>query len=73
MNMSITEMGGLVKKSKFKGLCPQNGKGKEKQSTNLDYDATRFTGQIEEKFYNRVWVRNRAVIEKEFDLNLLRI
>ena len=35
----------------------------------MDYDATRFTGKIEEKLYNRVWVRNRAVIEREFNVN----
>ncbi|GFY87682.1 hypothetical protein Acr_05g0013210 [Actinidia rufa] len=66
------EMGDLVKKSKSKGSISQKGKGKEKESTNLEYDATRFTEKIEEKFYNRVWVRNGEVIEREFDLNFFK-
>ena len=57
------------KQSKSKGSNSHKGKGKEKESTNLDYDATRFTRKIEKKFYNRVWVRNGTVIEREFDLN----
>ena len=44
------------------------GKGKEKEPTNLNYDASRFTKKLEEKLYNRVWVRNGTVIEKKLDL-----
>ncbi|GFS38834.1 hypothetical protein Acr_00g0059720 [Actinidia rufa] len=67
--MSTTKMGGSSKQSKSKGSSSQKGKGKKKESTNLEYDATRFTEKIEEKFYNRVWVKNGVVIEREFDLN----
>ena len=55
------------KQSKSKGTGSQKGKGKE--VANVDYDATRFTGKIEEKLYNRVWVRNGVVIEREFNVN----
>ncbi|GFZ16827.1 hypothetical protein Acr_26g0000970 [Actinidia rufa] len=43
--MSTSEKGGSVKPSKSKGLSSQKGKGKEKVSTNLDYDATRFKAE----------------------------
>ena len=35
----------------------------------MDYDATRFMRKIEEKLYNRVWVRNMSIIEKGFNVN----
>ena len=50
----LWRQGGSCKKSKFKGSSSQKGNGKEKESTNLDYDVTWFTGKIEKKFYNRV-------------------
>ena len=53
-------------------MSSQNGKEKEKEPTNLDYDHTRFTGKLEEKLYNRVWVRNGAMIEREIDLVTLK-
>ena len=56
------ETGSLGKQSKSKGMGSQKGKGKEKEPTNLDYDHTRFTGKLKEKFYNRVWIRNGDVI-----------
>ena len=34
----------------------------------MDYDDTRFIEKIEERLYNRVWIRNGAVIERELDL-----
>ena len=37
----------------------------------MDYDSSRFTRNVEEKFYNRVWVRNGAVIERELILVIL--
>ncbi|GFY97540.1 hypothetical protein Acr_12g0000810 [Actinidia rufa] len=65
--MSNTKTGGSGKQSKSKGSSSQRSKGKKNESTNLDYDHTRFTGKVEEKFYNWVWVRNGAVIEREFN------
>ena len=35
----------------------------------MDYDITQFTGKIEEKLYNRAWVRSGAIIEREFNVN----
>ena len=67
--MSTMEIQDSGKQSKFKGSSSQKGKRKEKKLTNLDYDATRFTEKIEENFCNCVWVRNGAVIEREFELN----
>ena len=64
--------GGLGKKSK--GLASptsqatQKDKGK-KSMADMGYDDTRFTGKIEEKFYNRVWIKNGAVIEREFHID----
>ena len=66
---------GSGKQSKFKGPNPsktqstQKDKGKGNEAANLEYDNTQFTGKIKKNFYNRVWVRNGAVIEREFDLN----
>ncbi|GFS41392.1 hypothetical protein Acr_00g0074030 [Actinidia rufa] len=54
--MSTMEAEGSGTKSKYKG------------NEKVDYDSSRFTGKVEEKFYNRVWVRNGAVIERELDL-----
>ncbi|PSS08051.1 TRNA-dihydrouridine(47) synthase [Actinidia chinensis var. chinensis] len=54
--MSSMEAGGSGKNSK--------SKGKE----NVDYNSSQFTGKVEEKLYNRVWIRNRAVIERDIDL-----
>ena len=50
------EAGGTSKKSKYKG------------NERIDYDASRFTGKVEEKLYNKVWVRNGAVIERKLNL-----
>ncbi|GFZ00922.1 hypothetical protein Acr_14g0005570 [Actinidia rufa] len=61
--MSTMETGGSSKKSKSKS----KSKGKE----NVDYDSSRFIGKVEEKLYNRVWVRNGAVIERELNLVML--
>ena len=61
-------MSGLDRQSKSKELSSQKGKGKEKEQTNLDYDHTQFIGILEEKLYNRVWVRNGVVIEREIYL-----
>ena len=66
--MSTIETGSLGKQLKSKGSSSQKCKGKEKESNNLDYDHTRFTRKVEEKLYNRVWIRNGDVIEKEIDL-----
>ncbi|GFS40604.1 hypothetical protein Acr_00g0069500 [Actinidia rufa] len=50
------KVGGSSKKSK--------SKGKE----GVDYDASCFTGKNEEKLYNKVWVRNGAVIERKLNV-----
>ena len=50
------EAGGLSKKSK------SNGK------EGVDYDDSRFTSKNEEKLYNKVWVRNGAVIERKLNV-----
>ena len=61
---------GSGKQSKFKGpnlsktQSTQKDKGKRKAASNIGYDDTRFTGKIEENFYNRVWVKNGAVMER---------
>ena len=66
---------GSGKQTKFKGpnvsktQSTQKDKGKGKAASNLGYDDTRFTRKIKENFYNRVWIRNENVIEREFDLN----
>ena len=64
--MSTIETGGSRKHSKSKRTG--STKGKENELTNLDYDHTRFVEKIEERLYNRVWIRNGAVIERELDL-----
>ncbi|GFZ14447.1 hypothetical protein Acr_24g0006370 [Actinidia rufa] len=50
------ETGGPSKKSKSKG------------NEGVDYDVSRFTGKNEEKLYNKVWIRNGAVIERKLNL-----
>ncbi|GFZ15886.1 hypothetical protein Acr_25g0002950 [Actinidia rufa] len=60
--------GGSGRQSKSKGSSSQRDKGKDIELIVVDYDATRFIGKIEEKLYSRVWVRNGAVIEREFNL-----
>ncbi|GFS29009.1 hypothetical protein Acr_00g0004960 [Actinidia rufa] len=57
--MSATKAGGLGKKSK------------SKRKKSMNYDFSRFTGKVEEKFYDRVWVRNGAVIKRELNLVML--
>ena len=57
--MSTIKTGGSSKKSK--------SKGKE----NVDYDSSRFTIKVEEKLYNRVWVKNGVMIERELNLIML--
>ncbi|GFS29100.1 hypothetical protein Acr_00g0005390 [Actinidia rufa] len=64
--MSTMETRGSGKQSKSKGTGSK--KGKEKEPTNLDYDHTQFTRKVEKNFYNRVWIKNGAVIERELDL-----
>ncbi|GFS33396.1 hypothetical protein Acr_00g0028170 [Actinidia rufa] len=54
--MSTIETGGSSRKSKYK------------EKENVDYDASRFISKNEEKLYNKVWVRNRAVIEKKLNI-----
>ncbi|GFY80851.1 hypothetical protein Acr_01g0006600 [Actinidia rufa] len=54
--MSTAETGGSSKKSK------------SKRKENVDYDASRFTGKNEERLYNKVWVRNGAVIERKLNI-----
>ncbi|GFY91470.1 hypothetical protein Acr_07g0016660 [Actinidia rufa] len=66
--MSNTEIRGSGRQSKPKGLTSQRAKGKDRKLITVDYDASRFTRKIKEKLYNRVWVRNGAVIEQEFNL-----
>ena len=66
--MSNTETGGSGKQSKSKGSSSQRDKRKDREFIIIDYDATQSTGKIEEKLYNQVWVRNGAVIEREFNL-----
>ena len=54
--MSTIETEGSSRKSKSKG------------KVNVDYDASRFTGKNEEKLYNKVWVRNGAVIKRKLNI-----
>ncbi|GFS42896.1 hypothetical protein Acr_00g0082390 [Actinidia rufa] len=54
--MSTIEAGGSGKNSR------------SKRKENVDYDSSWFTDKVEEKLYNRVWVRNGAMIERELDL-----
>ncbi|GFS37315.1 hypothetical protein Acr_00g0051340 [Actinidia rufa] len=67
--MSNTETGGSGRQTKSKGSSSQRNKGKEKESTNLEYDHTWFTGKVEKKLYNHVWIRNGVAIGREFNLN----
>ncbi|GFY90866.1 hypothetical protein Acr_07g0010620 [Actinidia rufa] len=39
-------------------------KGKE----SVDYESSQFVGKVEERLYNKVWVRNGAVIKRRLDL-----
>ena len=64
--MSTMESESSGKHSKSKGTGSK--KGKEKEPINLDYDHILFVIKIEERLYNRVWIRNGAVIERELDL-----
>ncbi|GFS32862.1 hypothetical protein Acr_00g0025140 [Actinidia rufa] len=66
--MSNTKTGGSGRQSKSKGSSSQREKGKDRELITIDYDTSRFIRKIEEKLYNRVWVRNGAVIESEFNL-----
>ncbi|GFZ06469.1 hypothetical protein Acr_18g0006390 [Actinidia rufa] len=50
------EQGSPTKKSKSKGKA------------GVDYDASHFTGQNEEKLFNKVWVRNGAVLKRKLNL-----
>ncbi|GFS29013.1 hypothetical protein Acr_00g0004980 [Actinidia rufa] len=58
--MSTMKTRGSSKKSKSKG------------NENVDYDSSQFSGKVEEKLYNRVWVRNGAVIERKLNLVMLQ-
>ena len=48
------------------GGSSQKPKSKGKES--VDYDSSRFIGKVEERLYNKVWVRNGAVIERRLNL-----
>ncbi|XP_057507328.1 uncharacterized protein LOC130790315 [Actinidia eriantha] len=43
-------------------------RSKSKGKTGVDYDTSHFTGQNEEKLFNKVWVRNGAVLERKLNL-----
>ncbi|GFZ18293.1 hypothetical protein Acr_27g0000320 [Actinidia rufa] len=43
-------------------------KSKSKGKENVNYDASQFTSKVEETLYNKVWVRNEAVIERKLNL-----
>ncbi|GFS35672.1 nucleosome assembly protein 1;2 [Actinidia rufa] len=43
-------------------------RSKSKGKAGVDYDTSRFTGQNEEKLFNKVWVRNGAVLERKLNL-----
>ncbi|GFZ03389.1 hypothetical protein Acr_16g0000130 [Actinidia rufa] len=43
-------------------------RSKSKGKAGVDYDASRFTGQNEKKLFNKVWVRNGAVLEMKLNL-----
>ncbi|GFZ15885.1 hypothetical protein Acr_25g0002940 [Actinidia rufa] len=43
-------------------------RSKSKGKAGVDYHASRFTGQNEEKLFNKVWVRNGAVLERKLNL-----
>ncbi|GFY91136.1 hypothetical protein Acr_07g0013320 [Actinidia rufa] len=43
-------------------------RSKSKGKAGVDYDVSRFTGQNEEKLFNKVWVRNRAVLDRKLNL-----
>ncbi|GFS38127.1 hypothetical protein Acr_00g0055870 [Actinidia rufa] len=43
-------------------------RSKSKGKAGVDYDASRFMGQNEEKLFNKVWVRNEAVLERKLNL-----
>ncbi|GFY96757.1 hypothetical protein Acr_11g0010630 [Actinidia rufa] len=50
------EHGSPIKKSKSKGKA------------GVDYDASRFTGKNAENLFNKVWIRNGAVLERKLNL-----
>ncbi|GFZ15674.1 hypothetical protein Acr_25g0000830 [Actinidia rufa] len=43
-------------------------RSKSKGKTGMGYDASRFTGQNEKKLFNKIWVRNGAVLERKLNL-----
>ncbi|PSR98011.1 Immunoglobulin superfamily member 8 like [Actinidia chinensis var. chinensis] len=58
----VTEyLGNMERKSPTK-------RSKSKGKAGVDYDASRFTGQNDEKLFNKVFIRNGAVLERKFNL-----
>ncbi|GFZ06714.1 hypothetical protein Acr_18g0008840 [Actinidia rufa] len=43
-------------------------KPKSKGKESVDYDSSWFVGKVGDRLYNKVWVRNGAVIERRLDL-----
>ncbi|GFY87384.1 hypothetical protein Acr_05g0010230 [Actinidia rufa] len=43
-------------------------RSKSKGKAGVDYDASRFTGKNAENLFNKVWIRNRAVLERKLNL-----
>ncbi|GFS41492.1 DnaJ / Sec63 Brl domains-containing protein [Actinidia rufa] len=55
-NLGNMEHGSPTKRSKSKGKA------------GVDYDASRFTGKNAENLFNKVWIRNGAVLERKLNL-----
>ncbi|GFY90879.1 hypothetical protein Acr_07g0010750 [Actinidia rufa] len=43
-------------------------RSKSKGKAGVDYDASRFTGKNAENLFNKVWIRNAAVLERKLNL-----
>ncbi|GFY88783.1 hypothetical protein Acr_06g0007230 [Actinidia rufa] len=43
-------------------------RSKSKGKAGVDYDASRFTGKNAENLFNKVWIRNGAVLERKLNL-----
>ncbi|GFS42198.1 hypothetical protein Acr_00g0078460 [Actinidia rufa] len=43
-------------------------RSKSKEKAGVDYDASRFTGENVENLFNKVWIRNGAVLERKLNL-----
>ncbi|GFS36333.1 hypothetical protein Acr_00g0045420 [Actinidia rufa] len=76
-NMSLDEAG-LLRRLQLNELdeirndTGSSRKSKSKGKEGVDYDASRFTGINEEKLYNKVWIRNGAVIERKLNVVALK-